>query len=192
MLNLEQGDGFINGWVIEDLSLCDQIISFFNKSLNKHDGTVHRNNMLFVDKSEKLSVDCSLLDDMDLANKYAEQLQKVCDKYIEKYPYCNEGKEWGIAENINVQGYPKGGGYFKYHFERNCGEGVVGSRHLVFMTYLNDVEDGGETEFLYQKIKIKPKKGLTVIFPADWTFTHRGIASPTEEKFIVTGWYNYL
>jgi hypothetical protein len=60
------------------------------------------------------------------------------------------------------------------------------------MTYLNDINDGGETEFLYQNIKIKPKKGLTLIFPADWTFTHRGIASSTEEKFIVTGWYNYL
>ena len=59
------------------------------------------------------------------------------------------------------------------------------------MTYLNDINDGGETEFLYQNIKIKPRKGLTLIWPADWTFTHRGNFAPSEEKYIVTGWFNY-
>ena len=59
------------------------------------------------------------------------------------------------------------------------------------MTYLNDVTDGGETDFFYQRIKIPPKKGLTVIWPADWTYTHRGIPSKTQDKFIVTGWFNY-
>jgi hypothetical protein len=192
MFNIEKNNRFINGWMIEDLSLCDEIIEFFKKHLNKHDGTIFKNNMIGVDKSEKISVDCNLLDNIDLTNKYADQLQKICDNYIKKYPQCNNNSKWGIIENINIQGYPKGGGYLKYHCERGYGQGVNASRHLVFMTYLNDINDGGETEFLHQKIKIKPKKGLTVIFPADWTFTHRGIPSPTEEKFIVTGWFNYL
>jgi hypothetical protein len=65
-------------------------------------------------------------------------------------------------------------------------------RHLVFMTYLNDIEDHGETEFYHQMLKIKPEKGLTLIWPADWTFTHRGNPSPSEQKYIVTGWFNYI
>ena len=68
----------------------------------------------------------------------------------------------------------------------------VSSRHLVFMTYLNDVDDEGHTEFYHQKLKVKPRKNLTLIWPTDWTFTHRGIASPTQEKYITTGWLNYL
>jgi hypothetical protein len=60
------------------------------------------------------------------------------------------------------------------------------------MTYLNTIKDGGETEFLYQKIKFKPKKGLSLIWPTDFTHTHRGIPSPTEEKMIVTGWLNFI
>ena len=60
------------------------------------------------------------------------------------------------------------------------------------MTYLNDVDDGGETEFYYQKLKVKPRKGLTLIWPADWTHTHRGLSSPTQEKYIITGWLNYI
>ena len=59
------------------------------------------------------------------------------------------------------------------------------------MTYLNDVADRGETEWYYQKLKIKPKKGLTVLWPTDWTYTHRGIPSPSQLKYIITGWYSY-
>ena len=60
------------------------------------------------------------------------------------------------------------------------------------MTYLNDVTDDGETEFYYQKIKVKPQKGLTLIWPADWTHTHRGNTSKTQDKYIITGWYSFI
>ena len=58
------------------------------------------------------------------------------------------------------------------------------------MTYLNDVKDGG-TEFLYQNLKTKAEKGLTLIWPSAWTHTHKGIISPTKEKYIITGWYAF-
>ena len=61
---------------------------------------------------------------------------------------------------------------------------------LVWMTYLNDVDDGG-TEFENQKFSSPAKKGLTLFWPADWTYTHRGIISYTKEKYIVTGWFSY-
>ena len=59
------------------------------------------------------------------------------------------------------------------------------------MTYLNNVDNGG-TEFLFQKLKIPAKKGLTLIWPSDFTHTHRGVVSKTQEKYIVTGWMNYV
>ena len=62
------------------------------------------------------------------------------------------------------------------------------NRYLVFATYLNTVEDQGGTAFKYQDLTIKAEKGLTMIWPSDFPFTHRGVISPTEEKFIVTGW----
>ena len=63
------------------------------------------------------------------------------------------------------------------------------SRALVYMTYLNDVSNGG-TEFLYQEFKTEARKGLTLIWPAEWTHTHKGIVSPDKEKYIITGWFN--
>lgn len=59
------------------------------------------------------------------------------------------------------------------------------------MTYLNDVTDEGGTQFLHQNVTVQPRKGLTVVWPADWTFFHRGIPSPTQEKRIITGWFNF-
>ena len=50
------------------------------------------------------------------------------------------------------------------------------------MTYLNDVSDGGETEFYYQKLKVKPETGLTLIWGSDWTFTHKGITSQHKQN----------
>ena len=59
------------------------------------------------------------------------------------------------------------------------------------MTYLNDVPAGG-TEFMYQKITIPAIKGLTVIWPSDWTHTHRGQISNEYKKYVLTGWFNYI
>jgi hypothetical protein len=60
------------------------------------------------------------------------------------------------------------------------------------MTYLNTVEEGGGTEFYHQKLTVSAEEGVTVIWPADWTFTHRGVVAPREEKIIVTGWLSFI
>ena len=59
------------------------------------------------------------------------------------------------------------------------------------MTYLNNVEDGG-TIFKYQNIKTKAKKGLTLIWPSDFTHTHKGEISNKKHKYILTGWLGFI
>ena len=58
------------------------------------------------------------------------------------------------------------------------------------MTYLNDIENGG-THFKYQNLTSPAKKGLTLIWPPDWTHTHKG-QIVDKEKFIATGWYRLI
>jgi hypothetical protein len=58
------------------------------------------------------------------------------------------------------------------------------------MNYLYDVPDCG-TSWKYQDFEIEAKKGLSVIWPSDFTHTHKGIVSHTSEKWIATGWFNY-
>jgi hypothetical protein len=56
------------------------------------------------------------------------------------------------------------------------------------MLYLNDVEEGGETEFLYLKKRIKPQQNRLLIWPAGFTHTHRGNPPLSNNKYIITGW----
>ena len=95
-----------------------------------------------------------------------------------------------IVEGTNIQHYKPGGGYKQWHFERGGNVPPMCLRQLVFMTYLNDVPEGG-TEFYYQNKKIEAQKCKTLIWPSDFTHTHRGVISNTHEKYIITGWYNY-
>lgn len=185
-------ESFIMQSYLEDVSVCDDLIQLHETNPKKNVGMVempNRGNV--VDKTIKDSTESFITGDVGL--RYATQLQKVIDQYIEKYPQCNMYSPFGLRTDPQIQKYPPGGGYFPWHTERaHARTHVTASRHLVFMTYLNDVTDAGETEFDLQKLKVQPRKGLTLIWPVDWTHTHRGVASPTQEKYIVTGWLHYL
>ena len=65
-------------------------------------------------------------------------------------------------------------------------------RVLAWMIYLNDVTDGGETEFPTQGKRFQPRAGDVLIWPAYWTHPHRGIVSESQTKYIVTGWFDFF
>lgn len=93
--------------------------------------------------------------------------------------------------NINAQKYVKqSGGYPYWHSEvyPQAGHNDALHRIMLFMFYLNDVEEGGETEFYYQNLKVKPKAGRMVIAPAYFTHTHRGNVPVSNDKYILTSW----
>lgn len=87
---------------------------------------------------------------------------------------------------LNVQRTLPGQGFHAFHAE----DGSLGTnrRLLASMMYLNTVEEGGETEFLYQHKRYKPIKGRVLIWPAGFTHTHRGLPPLSGEKFISTSW----
>jgi len=64
-------------------------------------------------------------------------------------------------------------------------------RVLFFIYYLNDVEAGGETEFLFQKVRVQPKKGRLIIAPAGFTHTHRGNIPQSGDKYVLSSWLLY-
>jgi len=180
---------FISGWYIKK-SICDDLINLFESSSLKKDGVVCHDK---IDKSIKHSTDISIpqLNNNIIIQNYLSELHKVINKYKKLYIYSDKNQgNWEITEKFNIQRYYPNQGFYKYHTERCTIDSSL--RHLTFMTYLNDVTDCGETEFYYQNIKIKPEKGLTIIWGTDWTFTHRGIPSPTQTKYIATGWYSYV
>ena len=113
-------------------------------------------------------------------------LQRSLEQYIKLYSHVDTFTKFDILEPLNLQWYPKGGGFKKWHFEAASPPFI--SRILVYMTFLNDVPDGG-TMFKYQNITIPAKKGLTLIWPAGFTHVHKGQVSHTKDKLILTGWW---
>ena len=78
-------------------------------------------------------------------------------------------------------------GYHVWHIEH--GKGFSNEpRAFVFSIYLNDVEEGGETEFLHFSKRVKPKTGLIIIWPAGFPYIHRGNPPLSGEKYILTSW----
>lgn len=191
-------NNFIMGFQIDEPELCDGLIEYFknnHEELNRHFPPAWKPKEIVENTS------CFLVSNQNREVYINKFLDPAINAYIEKYIHSNV-KKFEIMETIEMQHYSPNQAYHAWHSERNylgtqwktlneeTTAPVELCRHLVFMTYLNDVDDGGETEFLYQDVKIKPKKGLTLIWPADWTHTHRGIVSPTQDKYIVTGWIN--
>jgi|TARA_R100000084_G_C4570296_1_gene108894 hypothetical protein len=180
---------FIGGYYI-DTDLCDKIKLYFDSNIQYASlGTVTLNtNRNHVNKKMKDSLDLSLLSNKKLAQDYGLQLNKVLKKYQNKFKFVKKINTSSIKEDLKIQYYKKSAGYKTWHFER---AGLFNTtRSLVFMTYLNNVPKGG-TEFYYQKITAPAKKGLTLIWPTDWTHTHRGQITKKYNKYIVTGWLNF-
>ena len=78
-------------------------------------------------------------------------------------------------------------GYHVWHIEHQKGFSSE-SRAFVFSIYLNDVKEGGETEFLHFSKRVKPKAGRIVIWPAAFPYLHRGNPPLSGEKYILTSW----
>ena len=94
------------------------------------------------------------------------------------------------SKYIKIQKTSPTQGYHSWHCEHNALSG--GDRILAWTLYLNDVEEGGETEFLYQSLRVKPKTGTFTLFPTQFTHTHRGNPPLSGVKYIATGWIEFL
>ncbi len=184
-------NSFIGGWYIPE-TICDNIIKFFNDNKKYAvPGKMIKDGKAIVNSDWKVSLDLGVktTDFLSPFNEYRKYLQMCVENYAQKYNHINEIEKIEIVEDYNIQYYKPNEGFKAYHFER--GSSHKSKRVLVFSTFLNDVDDGG-TDFFYQNLKVPAKKGLTIIWPTEFTHTHKGIISLTKEKYIVTGWYNFL
>jgi len=181
-------DSFISGYFMPE-HICDNVINFAKK--NFKDFNIGRVGNHQIKKNIKDSLDYYInLDTKEIVFlEYLNYLNKILHLYIEKYKELKyDVSYFNLVENINLQYYNLGCGFKKMHCERTSSS--KNNRLLVFMTYLNDVPDGG-TNFKYQNLTTPALKGLTLIWPSDWTHTHCGQISNLHEKYILTGWYGF-
>ena len=165
------------GWIATEV--CDPLLKYYDEcnylqktsySDGKHSTDLHLHRMI-ADSEECLQ-------------NYLQHLAVHVERYFELFPYAGF-MPCRISELFNIQRYNPGEGYSVWHWERSDVRNTR-DRHLVWMTYLSDNPDGG-TEWHLQNKYVSAEYGKTVIWPAEWTHTHRGRVCDTE-KTIITGW----
>ena len=129
------------------------------------------------------------LDSLEPFNLFARRFWEYSyPAYAKKFSILNTDAAHTIRL-MKVQETQIGGGYHVWHHEDDRPEHM--RRLLTFILYLNDVEEGGETEFLYYPKRVKPKAGRLLLWPAGFTHTHRGNPPISNTKYILTGWVEY-
>ena len=205
-----QGDlrNFISVYpnVIED-TWCESLIGDWDNFSRPPNEDVCRYdmNLMGLRNDSLLCLDLALETDSPestaLKLKYYKKAAAMVMKYAEIY---NNDELGSVLPKQELEGMQlqkseaeRSGGFYSFHSERGGTkhfekEADPMRRMLVWMLYLNDIPEGeGETEFLYQKLRIQPKKGDLVIWPAMFTHTHRGNPVYTKDKFILTGWLSW-
>ena len=110
--------------------------------------------------------------------------------YVNEYGVLARVAKHTISGTVKIQKTLPKQGYHVWHCEH--GSFQLGARLGLVMLYLNDVEEGGETEWLYQSRRVKPKTGTMVICPSGFTHTHRGNPPLSGEKYLVNCWLEFL
>tara|TARA_B100000683_G_scaffold225751_1_gene224416 strand:- start:217 stop:810 length:594 start_codon:yes stop_codon:yes gene_type:complete len=164
-------------------SFCNNVIEKFEQDDRKRQGQVGGGVQLDIKRSSDLSI--SKLDDWKSYDQaFFKSLNGGLKKYIRFLPE-EYMKHRALSELGNDTGYQiqrtQPNDYYIWHHDQTT------TRLVTFIWYLNDIKDGGYTEFI-DGTRIQPEAGKLIIFPATWDFLHRGVSPKTETKYLCTGW----
>ena len=185
---------FIGSWTMSPLSICDELIAYFELNKNKQKiGVSGVGKNLDVKNSTDIRIapkDMKLPGN-EIFEEYFHNLYSCYQDYSTEWPFLTTFAENLQISDFNLQRYQSGQHFQQLHTERSSLETL--HRVFAWMTYLNDVdqEDGGSTLFSHYDLAIQPRKGLTLIWPAEWTHAHKGNVLKANNKYIITGWMTF-
>jgi len=185
-------------WVKEkslSQDFCNQVINKFETDPYRKAGEVDQNNPR-IDKDLKITIDTTITHNIAWREE-DEVLYKALGNALYEYEIhlqkTSSGK-WNLHPSDGYQVKDTGymvqkyepNGFYNWHHDWCMNEGW--SRIYTYIWYINTIkeEDGGWTEFI-DGTRIQPKVGSILLFPATWTYVHRGYTTKVP-KYIVTGW----
>jgi hypothetical protein len=175
---------------------CQSVIEYFENMTAAGYG-FNRQTIDNASKFNKDDLSVFATDEKIISLKASVDLQRQLNDVLWNVGYKQYSEKfWGLqslgshnSHSFKIQKTEQGQGYHIWH----CEAANLGSckRILAWTLYLNNVEEGGETEFIHQHCRIKPKAGTLVIWPAAFTHVHRGNPPLSNTKYIVTGWIEF-
>lgn len=185
---INRGNHFGIGVLEQVLSreLCATVIEEFSKSEKKFIGEVVRPDGTKTASKSKVSVDLDIANfEKELRDQIHHQAVLAFVEYQNQFPGLKdlEFRTMGYM----IQMYEKNKGQFKWHADATNLETF--KRQVAMVLYLNDVAEGGETEFHYQDLKVAPRQGTCIFFPPFWTHRHRGTVPRSHDKYVITSFF---
>lgn len=178
-----------------DTNSCNAVINYFedlrqynlvvNQDQYTSRATVRKDESVFLMHPDVIT----LPKGSPIVIPFVDSLWQCYEHYCKEFEVLKTAAKHGFYM-IRIQRTNVGGGFHNWHFENTGCE--TSNRIVTFMMFLNDVDEGGETEFLYLHKRIKPKAGTLLIWPSTYSHTHRGNPPLSGTKYILTGWLTYF
>ena len=177
---------------------CTKLIAKFDKDKDTHPGVCGVKGAPDVNLDIKQSTDLHIYNNrkyhfesqelqrviLSTLGTYSELITEQCPDLI--YPLYRKNS---YITGFNLQKTVPGG-FFKWHsddyYDPDAHNGYY--RAISYLIYLNDVEEGGYTEFV-DGFKALPKRGHVCFFPCTWSYVHRGVPPVSNDKYIIAGWW---
>tara|TARA_B100000287_G_C20656218_1_gene788647 strand:+ start:1312 stop:1884 length:573 start_codon:yes stop_codon:yes gene_type:complete len=127
---------------------------------------------------------------MGIQHKLKGVFEEITQRYIDELDLKEEFPEDYAFEEYRIKKY-ENNGYDRFKDHVDVSDYPSARRFLVGFLYLNDVEEGGETNFPKLDYSVKPKRGRIVMFPPTWQYTHAGLPPVSSNKYIVGTYLHY-
>lgn len=175
--------------------VCKDIIKMFDLDEKKGQGIVTGGYRPAVKNALNLDIKVNIPKWTKIYNALVKEICRNIKKYMKQIGTFSNGimidtigLDFAQFDDPMIQKYIKNEGKFEYHDDFRCDYDNNRYRVFTYIFYLNDVFEGGETEILFGKHKIKPSAGKLLLFPASWTYPHCGKMPYSNDKYIITGW----
>ncbi len=166
-----------------DPDLCRRMIESFDQ-LARFQMRNSRGAIKALQSSAWTELNVSKVADASFEALFREQVFEYLARYNERVRLTLPIPQRARLENLRIKRYLAiEGDRFEPHFDAldySC------NRYLVFLWYLNDVAEGGETEFCDLGLRVEARAGRLLMFPPYWMYQHAGLPPRSNDKYIIS------
>jgi hypothetical protein len=166
--------------------LCERMVESFH-ALQRFQRPNGEGQRAGLEDSRWTELDIGPLSDAGFRTMLLDNMHTHLARYVDTLGLTIPVPPTQRTSELIIKRYRAGGGErFQPHFD-SLGE--VSNRYLVFLWYLNDVAEGGETAFVDLGLEVKPQAGRLLVFPPYWMFQHAGRAPVSNDKYILSTYF---
>ena len=117
---------------------------------------------------------------LQIKHKLDRFVMPLVNDYKEEY----QAKAWDTLEGWHILKYNEGH-FFNNHYD----DSKAYPRTVSLSFYMNDDYEGGEIEFPFFNLKIKPKANQLILFPSNYAYKHSVHPVVSGTRYAIVAWW---